>query len=82
VTVDHVNGRPGEVLTRVARDAVDKRTAEGSARKVLLEASHGADLLVVGARRRPGHFGLQLGLVAHTVLHHAACPVAVVPQRV
>jgi nucleotide-binding universal stress UspA family protein len=82
VTVDHVNGRPGEVLTRVARDAVHKRTAEGSARKVLLEASHGADLLVVGARRRPGHFGLQLGLVAHTVLHHAACPVAVVPQRV
>ncbi|MDN0201235.1 universal stress protein [Streptomyces sp. S.PNR 29] len=59
-----------------------KRTAEGSARTVLLDASHGADLLVVGARRRPGHFGLQLGRVAHTVLHHAACPVAVVPEPV
>jgi nucleotide-binding universal stress UspA family protein len=57
-----------------------KRTAEGSARKVLLDASHGADLLVVGARRHPGHLGLQLGRVAHTMLHHAACPVAVVPQ--
>ena len=40
-----------------------------------------ADLLVVGARRRHGHFGLQLGRVAHAVLHHSACPVAVVPQR-
>ncbi|MDQ1013974.1 universal stress protein [Streptomyces afghaniensis] len=59
-----------------------KRTAEGSARKVLLDASHSADLLVVGARRHPGHFGLQLGRVTHTVLHHAACPVAVVPERV
>ncbi|MFI1865309.1 universal stress protein [Streptomyces jumonjinensis] len=40
-----------------------------------------ADLLVVGAPRRAGHFGLQLGPVAHTLLHHALCPVAVVPQR-
>ncbi|MGO4428410.1 universal stress protein, partial [Streptomyces sp. MCAF7] len=31
--------------------------------------------------RRPGHFGLQLGRVAHTLLHHSECPVAVVPQR-
>ncbi|MFD5813843.1 hypothetical protein [Streptomyces sp. NPDC127038] len=25
--------------------------------------------------------GMQLGRVAHAALHHAACPVAVVPQR-
>ncbi|WP_425584885.1 universal stress protein [Streptomyces vastus] len=37
-------------------------------------------LLVVGARRRHGHVGLQLGLVNHAVLHHAPCPIAVVPQ--
>ncbi|MEV7144104.1 universal stress protein [Streptomyces tauricus] len=55
------------------------RTPEGTARKVLLDASASADLLVVGARRRNGHFGLQLGRVAHTALHHSACPVAVVP---
>ncbi|GGN48389.1 universal stress protein [Streptomyces albiflavescens] len=58
-----------------------RRTVEGSARKALLDASATADLLVVGAERRQGHFGLQLGRVAHAVLHHAACPVAVVPQR-
>ncbi|MDF3142987.1 universal stress protein, partial [Streptomyces sp. T21Q-yed] len=59
-----------------------RRTVEGHARRVLVDASHEADLLVVGARRREGHFGLQLGRVAHAVLHHSACPVAVVPHRV
>ncbi|MGW6404099.1 universal stress protein [Streptomyces sp. NPDC055134] len=58
-----------------------RRTAEGPARRVLLDASTRADLLVVGARRRKGHLGLQLGQVAHTALHHSRCPVAVVPQR-
>jgi nucleotide-binding universal stress UspA family protein len=60
---------------------VQQRTVEGPAGKVLLAASHDADLLVVGARRRKDRFGLQLGRVTHTVLHHAACPVAVVPER-
>ncbi|MEW1923030.1 universal stress protein [Streptomyces sp. NPDC088360] len=59
-----------------------RRTVEGPAQKALLAASADADLLVVGARRRHGRFGLQLGRVAHAVLHHSACPVAVVPQRV
>ncbi len=58
-----------------------RRTTEGPARKVLLDASADAGLLVVGARPRHGHFGLQLGRVIHAVLHHSACPVAVVPQR-
>jgi nucleotide-binding universal stress UspA family protein len=60
---------------------VRRRTVEGHARRVLVDASHTADLLVVGARRREGHFGLQLGRVAHAALHHSACPVAVVPHR-
>ncbi|MBL1117944.1 universal stress protein [Streptomyces sp. 110] len=58
---------------------VAHRPVEGPARKALLDASAHADLLVVGARRRQGHFGMQLGLVNHAVLHHAKCPVAVVP---
>lgn len=61
---------------------VHRRTVEGHARRVLLDASADADLLVVGARRREGHYGLQLGRVAHAVLHQSACPVAVVPQGV
>ncbi|MGW0821663.1 universal stress protein [Streptomyces sp. NPDC002845] len=79
--------RATEALEAALRDApadveLHRRVVEGPARKVLLAASADADLLVVGAQRRQGHFGLQLGRVAHAVLHHAACPVAVVPQRV
>ncbi|MGQ5635816.1 MULTISPECIES: universal stress protein [unclassified Streptomyces] len=75
-----------EVLQAALRDIpadveVHGRTAEGHARQVLLGASADAGLLVVGARRREGHYGLQLGRVAHAVLHHAVCPVAVVPHR-
>lgn len=58
---------------------VRRRVAEGAPGPVLVAASMTADLLVVGAHRRPGHTGLQLGLVNHTALHHALCPVAVVP---
>jgi nucleotide-binding universal stress UspA family protein len=75
-----------EELEEALREAPDdvevrRRTVEGPARRALLDASAGADLLVVGAQRRSGHFGLQLGRVAHGVLHHAACPVAVVPEK-
>jgi len=62
--------------------SVHRHTAEGPAHRVLLDAAADADLVVVGAERRHGHFGLQLGRAAHTLLHHSACPVAVVPQRV
>ncbi|MFJ8157247.1 universal stress protein [Streptomyces sp. NPDC094468] len=57
------------------------RTVEGRARSVLAAASRDAALLVVGARRRPRTFGLHLGRVAHSVLHHSVCPVVVVPER-
>ncbi|KOU57004.1 universal stress protein [Streptomyces sp. MMG1533] len=72
--------RAVEALETALRDApqdvdVRRRTAEGHPWRVLVEASHHADLLVVGSRGRHGH----LGRVAHAVLHHAACPVAVIP---
>jgi nucleotide-binding universal stress UspA family protein len=78
--------RAAEVLAEALRDLppdvdVHRRTVEGHARRVLLDASHEAGLLVVGSRRREGHFGIQLSRVAHAVLHHSACPVVVVPHR-
>ncbi|MFI2184452.1 universal stress protein [Streptomyces sioyaensis] len=59
---------------------VRRATVEGPAHKVLTRRSAAADLLVLGAQRRDSQLGLQLGRVAHTALHHAECPVAVVPQ--
>jgi len=82
--------RASALLDAVLHDAaadhpavrVRRVTVEGPARKVLLNRSAAADLLIIGAKRRHGHFGLQLGRVGHTLLHHADCPVAIVPQRV
>ncbi|MGW3126365.1 universal stress protein [Streptomyces sp. NPDC001076] len=95
-TTDHplLSGEPARLHEQQASDTLEealrdvpekvrvhRQTVEGPARQVLLAASRTADLLVVGARRNTGHLGLQLGRVAHGVLHHAACPVAVVPER-
>ncbi|MET3982813.1 universal stress protein [Streptomyces sp. PvR034] len=48
---------------------------------VLAEASQHADLLVVGGRRSPGYIGRSLGRVTHSLLHHARCPVLLVPRH-
>ena len=56
--------------------------ATGSTTGLLVEASQHADLLVTGARRHgEGRHGMLLGPVTQALLHHAQCPVAVVPLR-
>ncbi|WP_405722033.1 universal stress protein [Streptomyces sp. NBC_00046] len=72
-----------EAVAETVREAPTVRlhsaVVEGTAAKVLVRRSAAADLVVVGAHHRRGHLGLQLGRVAHVLLHHADCPVAVVP---
>ncbi|GGT00863.1 universal stress protein [Streptomyces chromofuscus] len=48
--------------------------------EALLNTSRSADLLVVGRRADPSAAEGRLGPVTHAVLHHARCPVAVVPH--
>ncbi|MEL5955244.1 universal stress protein [Streptomyces sp. CLV115] len=50
----------------------------GTAAAVLLEASRGASMLVVGSRGLGGFSGLLLGSVAQHCTQHASCPVVVV----
>jgi len=70
-TVDEVFGadRPANLVLS---------TPEGYAAQVLLEASVGARLLVVGSRGHGGFVGLLLGSVSAACTEHALCPVFVV----
>ncbi|MEY9931828.1 nucleotide-binding universal stress UspA family protein [Catenulispora sp. GP43] len=55
--------------------------ADGTPSAVLTGRTEDADLIVVGAHRRgDGHLGMRPGPIAQTLLHHADCPVAVVPR--
>ncbi|MET8508375.1 universal stress protein [Streptomyces sp. NPDC004787] len=47
----------------------------------LVDASHRADLLVIGGRRSPGYLGPTLGRITLTLLQHAHCPVELIPRQ-
>ena len=57
-----------------------RQVSTRSPRAELLDEAPGAPLLVVGSRGRGGLRGMSLGSVAHAVLHHAPCPVAIVRE--
>ncbi|WP_329320553.1 universal stress protein [Streptomyces sp. NBC_01262] len=59
--------------------AADTDSVRGGPTRTLLEATEAADLVVIAAHRRKGNLGLQLGPVTHALLHHAHCPVVLVP---
>ncbi|MBQ0983468.1 universal stress protein [Streptomyces sp. F63] len=50
-----------------------------AAAPALVEASRTADVIVLATHRTHRHLGLQLGPVTQAVLHHAHCPVVLVP---
>jgi nucleotide-binding universal stress UspA family protein len=75
-----------EAVAKVASELGEERPASVTVRAVtgftayeLIDASQDSDLLVVGSRGGGGFSRLLLGSVTSQVVHHAACPVVVVP---
>jgi nucleotide-binding universal stress UspA family protein len=69
------------IVDEVVGDASDVKveaiSTEGPAASVLIDAAHGADLLVVGSRGHGGFVSLLLGSVSQQVATHAPCPVLI-----
>jgi nucleotide-binding universal stress UspA family protein len=58
----------------------ESRTVRGQPADVLVQESQDADLLVVGSRGLGGFKSLLLGSVSQQFVHHATCPVVIVPR--
>jgi nucleotide-binding universal stress UspA family protein len=57
------------------------RAVAGSVVEELVKAGKDADLLVVGSRGAGGFARLMMGSVSALVIHHATCPVVVIPPE-
>lgn len=60
-------------------ESVTVTAVAGFPAETLIRASKDSDLLVVGTRGGGGFASLVLGSVSNQVVHHASCPVVVVP---
>lgn len=77
-----------EAVTKAATQLGESRPASMTVRAVngfaaeeLINASRDADLLVVGSRGSGGFARLMMGSVSNQVVHHAHCPIVVVPGQ-
>ena len=72
----------GAILPGDSKVAVTGEVVEGAAGRVLVEASRGARLVVVGSRALGPVRAALLGSVSRYVAERAACPVVVVPGHI
>ncbi|GAA4881144.1 MULTISPECIES: universal stress protein [Saccharopolyspora] len=63
---------------RGARDSIERELRHGDAAQILIDASDGAELLVVGSRGHGSFYGAVLGSVSQRVAQHATCPVVII----
>jgi nucleotide-binding universal stress UspA family protein len=75
---DHLD-LEGELHRRYGWADLDYVEVSGHPAEQILRQSADARLIVLGSRGRGGFAGMLLGSVSQTVLHHALCPVAVIP---
>jgi nucleotide-binding universal stress UspA family protein len=73
-----VAGAASATFGGILPDWVSTRAASGNAANVLIEASRGADMLILGCRGHGGMTGLLLGSVSSACAERAHCPVLIV----
>lgn len=66
-------------FSEAERPAVTVVAMSGFPARELINASHEADLLVVGSRGQVDFPSLRLGAISINVAHYASCPVVIVP---
>ena len=59
---------------------INVQVVSGFVVKELVQASHDADLVVLGSRRVGTFSRLVMGSVSSEVVQHSACPVVIVPH--
>ena len=79
IAAEHAVAEAAEALG-AEQPQVTVTAINGFAAKALIDASADSDLVVVGNRGGGGFPRLSLGAVASQVVHHAHCPVVVVPS--
>jgi len=72
--VDKVTAETGETAPEITVSV-----GTGDVAEELVKASQDADMLVVGSRGGGGFARLLMGSVSSQVVHHASCPVVVIP---
>jgi nucleotide-binding universal stress UspA family protein len=84
--LDHIRQAAEEMVTKAAKELPGEqpqttiKAINGYPANELISASGECDLIVVGNRGGGGFPRLSLGAVASKVVHHAHCPVVVVPS--
>jgi nucleotide-binding universal stress UspA family protein len=87
-TVERICQAAEETVAKAAAElgepqppSVTVQAVNGFAAQELIEASRDADLMVLGSRGAGGFARLMMGSVSNQVVHHAHCPVVVVPRE-
>ncbi len=75
--LDHSISAAGPIPPEVR---LERLVSSGSPAGVLVELAEQDDIIVVGTRGRGGFTGLLLGSVSQQTVHHARCPVVIVPK--
>jgi nucleotide-binding universal stress UspA family protein len=79
--VEEAVAKSASGITGSQPPSISVKVFTGFPAEALVDASHDADLVVVGSRGAGGFATLLVGSVSNQVAHHAACPIVIVPSE-